>query len=164
MNVRSLLPSLWDKDKGDFDPFRSLHREIDQVFNDFSRSLRPSVVTDNGEGLIRLAPRVDVSETEVAMEVTAELPGVDESDIDVSLTNDILSIRGEKKAEKEDKSKDYHLIERSYGMFQRAIPVPFNVDPEKVEAKFEKGILKITLPKPPDVAAKSHKVSIESAA
>ena len=164
MNVRSLLPSLWDKDKDDFDPFRSLHREIDQVFNDFSRALRPGAASDNGDGLIRLAPRVDISETETAMEVSAELPGVDEGDLDVSLANDVLTIKGEKKAEKEDKSKDYHLVERSYGMFQRAISVPFTVDPEKVEAKFEKGILKVTLPKPPEVAAKSHKVTIESAA
>lgn len=165
MNVRSLLPSFRDMNKSDYDPFRSLQREIDQVFNDFSRALRPIVTTENGsDGLLRLAPRVDISETETAMEVTAELPGVEDGDINVTLTNDVLSIKGEKKVEKEDKTKDYHLVERSYGLFQRAIPVPFDVDPGKVEAKFEKGILKVTLPKPPEVAAKSHKVAIESVA
>jgi len=107
------------------------------------------------------APRVDTAETDAAYEVTAELPGVDEKDIKLSLENNVLSIAGEKKAEREEKKKDYVVSERSYGSFKRAFTLPENVDPEKIAAKFEKGVLKVTLPKTTPSPAKHREIPIK---
>jgi len=95
--------------------------------------------------------------------VTAELPGVDEKDLDVTLINGMLTVRGEKRTERDeqDKDKNWHVVERSYGSFSRAIPLPFDPDPAKVEAKFDKGVLRIHLPKPAEVAQKQQKIEIK---
>ena len=95
--------------------------------------------------------------------MTAELPGVDEKDIEVTLNDDLLTIKAEKKAEKESKDKTFHLVERSYGAIQRTIPVPFAADPNKVEARFDKGVLKVTLPKPPGAAKKARSIKVKAA-
>jgi HSP20 family protein len=114
-----------------------------------------------------LSPKVDIAESKDAIEVTAELPGVDEKDLDVTLANGMLTIRGEKKTARDeqdkDKNKNWHLVERSYGSFSRAIPLPFDPDPAKIEAKFDKGVLHIHLPKPPEVAKKQQKIEIKKA-
>jgi HSP20 family protein len=107
-----------------------------------------------------MAPRLDVSETETEVRVEAELPGVDEKDIEVTLSNGRLLITGEKKQEKEEKKKDYHLVERSYGSFARSIGLPFAADPEQVKASFAKGVLTVTVPKPAEVKAKEKKIAI----
>ena len=159
MSMRSLLPSLWGH-PDEKDPFHSLQTEIDRVFNDFNRGMRLPGLTEGVAGA-RLAPRINVSETNGTVEVTAELPGVAEEDVDVTLTDDLLTIKGEKKSETEDKQKNYHVVERSYGAFQRSIRLPFEVDPKQVEARFEKGVLKVVLPKPPEVEAKSQKIEIK---
>lgn len=162
MSMRSLLPSLWGH-PNDKEPFRSLQTEIDRVFNDFNRGFGLPGLTEGVAGS-GLAPRIDVSETNGAVEITAELPGVSEDEVDVTLVDDVLTIKGEKKSETEDKQKNYHLIERSYGAFRRAIRLPYEVDPKKVEARFDKGVLKVVLPKPPEVEAKSQKISIKPGA
>ena len=97
--------------------------------------------------------------------MTAELPGVDEKDLDVTLANGMLTVRGEKKTarDEQDKDKNWHVVERSYGSFSRAIPLPFDPDPAKVEAKFDKGVLHIHLPKPAEVAKKQQKIEIKKA-
>jgi HSP20 family protein len=97
--------------------------------------------------------------------VTAELPGVDEKDLDVTLANEVLTIRGEKRTERdeEDKDKNWHVVERSFGSFTRAIPLPFDPDATKVEARFDKGVLRIRLPKPGEVAKKQQKIEIKKA-
>ena len=105
-------------------------------------------------------PSIDVSETDTEMTVDAELPGVEENDIDVTLTDNLLTIRGEKKQEKEEKKKDYRLTERSYGSFSRSMTLPFDADPNKIKAAFKDGVLTITLPKPPEVKAKVKKIAI----
>jgi len=92
-------------------------------------------------------PKVDVAETEDAIQVTAELPGLKEEDIEVSLADHNLVISGEKKAEKEEKDKNYHRIERSFGSFHRSVPLPAEVNGEKVDASFTNGVLKVVLPK-----------------
>ena len=107
-------------------------------------------------------PRVDVSETEKLVKVTAELPGMDEHDIDVELSRDSLTIKGEKKEASEEKTKDYHHVERRYGAFQRVIPLPAEVDQSKVEAEFKKGLLSITLPKTPAAQQAHRKIPIKS--
>ncbi len=107
------------------------------------------------------APRVDTAETDTAYEVTAELPGVDEKDIKISLEDNVLCISGEKKAEREEKKKDYVVSERSYGSFKRAFTLPENVDAEKIAAKFDKGVLKLTMPKTAPSPAKRREIPIK---
>ena len=157
--AKSLVPNLWgDKNKGS-DVFSSLHREIDRVFDDFTHGEHwPFRALSAGNG--KLSPDIDVSETDKNIEVTAELPGVDEKDVDVSLSDDMLTIKGEKKSETEKTEKDYHLVERSYGSFERVTQLPCEVDADKVKAKFKQGVLKITLPKSQTAKAKAHKIAI----
>jgi HSP20 family protein len=157
MAFKSLLPSVFSGE-GSRDPFHDLQRQIDRVFSDFSRDLKPVGMGRNGS----FSPSIDVCETDKALEVTAELPGVDEKDIDVTLADDMLTIRAEKKSEKEEKDekKNYHLVERSYGTFERRMSLPFRADPSKVDAKFEKGVLKLTVPKPAEAQAKVQKIQV----
>ncbi len=162
MTLKSLLPSLWDKEN--YEPFHSLQREIDRVFSDFSRGAQLPLTARNGSGAMRLMPSIDVSETDTALEVSAELPGVDEKDIEVTLSDNVLTIKGEKKAESEKEEKNFHVVERSYGSFRRSLTVPFDAGAEEIEAKFENGVLKVTLPKPPEVEAKTRKIPVHSAA
>ena len=155
--ARPYLPSFFGR--GD-DPFGSLFREVQKTFEDFSQhspfaQFRSDV----------LSPKIDVAESKDAIEVTAELPGVDEKDLDVTLANEVLTIRGEKRTERdeEDKDKNWHVVERSFGSFTRAIPLPFDPDATKVEARFDKGVLRIRLPKPGEVAKKQQKIEIKKA-
>jgi len=147
------LPSFFGRDD---DPFGSLFREVQRTFEDFSRR-SPFRISHP------LAPKIDVVESKDAIEITAELPGMDEKDIDLSIAGDALIIQGEKKSERdeEDKDKNWHVVERSYGSFSRAIPLPFDADPAKVEAKFDKGVLHIHLPKPAEAAQKQQKIEIK---
>lgn len=106
------------------------------------------------------SPKVDVSENDKEITVTAELPGMKEKDIEVSVNRESLTIKGEKKDEREDKGRDYYLLERSYGNFSRTIPLSMEVDRDKVEAAFRKGILTVTLPKTERSAEERKKVRI----
>ena len=139
----------------------SLFREIEKTFDDFSR--RSPLAGYFGEGGTA-APKIDVSEGKEGIEVTAELPGVEEKDIDITLSNDVLTIRGEKKSERDetDKDKNWHMVERRYGVFSRSVTLPFQPDPDKVEAKFDKGVLRIRLPKPAEMAKKEKKIAIRA--
>jgi HSP20 family protein len=112
-----------------------------------------------------LAPRVDIAEDDKAVTLTAELPGVKEADIEVSLVGDQLSIKGEKRSE-HDENKDMegrtvHRMERSYGAFQRTLTLPYQIDPAQVSAQFRDGVLTISLPKPPDAVAQKQGRKIE---
>lgn len=158
--TRSFLPSLFGNDKADTPAFHSLHKEIDRVFDEF-KGLVPRFesgrLTDfNGQ----IVPRLDVSETDKAVEITAELPGVGEDDIDISVSSNILTLKGEKSAQKEEKEKDFHVVERSYGKFARTIPLSFDINPDDVDAKFADGVLAITVTKPPEIASKTRKIAI----
>ena len=138
------------------DPFRALQRRMDHQFDDFARGYRWPFANGRNAPM----PQIDVSETDADVTIEAELPGVDEKDIGVTLTDNLLTIKGEKKQEKEEKNKDYHLTERSYGSFSRSMTLPFDADPKKIRAKFDAGVLKITLPKPAEVKAKVKKIAI----
>lgn len=107
-------------------------------------------------------PRINVSESDTAMNITAELPGMEEKDIQISLERDALILSGEKKSDVEEKGKSFHRVERTYGSFQRAIPLVFDVDEDKVEAVFKNGILNITLPKPASTVKQPKKIDIKS--
>ncbi len=145
------------------DPFLRLQHEVNRLFDDaFSGfGLEPRFA---GQGDDSRVPRIDVRETGGALEIEAELPGVDEKDIDVDLSKNVLTIRGEKRYERTDeKAGDYRLIERSFGSFARSLSVPFTVDPDAIEATFRNGVLKLTLPKPPEAVSKSRKIAVTRA-
>lgn len=136
-------------------PFRDLE-EWERRFDDLlGRPLRRLPVDERG-----WMPAVDVFEKDDKFVVKAELPGIKENDIDVSVVGDTLYIRGEKKTETEVKDEDYYRCERSYGTFYRSIPIPSNVDANKIEASFDDGILEVTLPK--SVKAKPKKIAVSA--
>jgi HSP20 family protein len=153
-------------------PFENLRREIDRLFDDFHvgswRSPFGRTAFDlepfwRGEVSGGRAPAVDVVDKDNAYEITAELPGMDESNIDVKFADGTLTIKGEKREDKEEKKKDYHLSERRYGTFQRAFGVPEGVDVEKIEANFKNGVLTVTLPKTPEAQKSEKKIAIKKA-
>ena len=152
MNLKKLVP--WSRRKEipvrreEADPFLALKEEMDNLFEEFSRSWLDFPFSGGIDRRLEgYVPKIDVSEDGDEILVTAELPGIDEKDIDVSLTRDALTIKGEKKISKEDKGKDYYRMERSYGAFHRTIPLPEGVDTDKVKATFKNGVLTVTLPK-----------------
>lgn len=130
------------------DPFLSLHREMNRLFDDvFNGRLGGQMTSGSQQNGGMIVPDIDVSETDKEVRICADLPGVSEGDIDVSLDNDILTIRGEKKFERKDDKENYHFVERSYGTFQRSLRLPYSVDAGKVQANFDNGVLTVTLPK-----------------
>lgn len=158
--MRSLIPFSWNTDvsrRNEGDPFAAMQKEINRMFSEFGRGW-PARFAD-GE----VSPRIDVVETDAAIEVTAELPGIEEKDVDVMLRDDVLTIRGEKKSEREESKTDYHLIERSFGSFSRSVRLPFEADSEAVKAHFAKGLLKVTIAKPADIKEKTVKIPVRSA-
>lgn len=143
------------------DVFTQLQREMNGVFDNIWRGFGAPAVA-GGQATVALQPQTDIAETDKEYEVTVELPGIDEKDVEVTLANGVLSIKGEKKFEREEKKKDYYLSERSYGSFQRAIRVPEGVDAEKVSAAFNKGVLTLKLPKLPEVQASTKKIAVKA--
>jgi HSP20 family protein len=129
------------------DPFTALESQMRRYFDDFFEGFDLAPFGKGGLHEAGLTPKVDVAETYDAVHVTADLPGMSENDIEVTLSDGHLHIRGEKHAEKEDKDKNYHRIERSYGSFQRSIALPAEVDSQKVDASFKNGVLSVVLPK-----------------
>ena len=106
-------------------------------------------------------PSIDVSETKSDLVIKAELPGMDSKDIDISLSNGFLTIKGEKNQEKEEKDENYHLIERSYGSFTRSVQLPREVQSDKITASFKNGVLRVTLPKSEEAKKKEIKIKVE---
>ncbi len=126
-------------------PFLALQREINRLFEDFfggSDSLFPYWEEEGG-----FLPRVNVMENDKEVKISAELPGMDEKDVEVLLTKDALILRGEKKEEKEDEGAGYHRMERVYGRFERVVPLPAEVKGDDAEAEFSKGVLTVRIPK-----------------
>ena len=111
----------------------------------------------------RITPALDIAETDTAVEVTAELPGVQEQDLEVSITDGVLTLKGEKATDREEKEKDYHLVERRYGSFRRSIPLGFVPEDGKVEAHFADGILKLRIEKPATAVSKTQTIKIAKA-
>ncbi len=159
MKSQSWLPALWGERALEADPFRSLRKEMDQLFSDWTGGLERAGLP---AGI--LSPRIDVSETPAAFTVKADLPGVEEKDIDVTVAKEQLTIKAEKKSEaeekKDDKDRVFHRVERSYGSMQRTMSLPFDIDPSKVEASFKDGVLTLVLPKPTEVQNQAKKIEI----
>ena len=159
MNLRSLMPIGRDRNVARSDnAFMSLQHEIDRLFDDFTRGF-PALSTG---GTAELLPKLDVTETDKQIEITAELPGLEEKDVQVNLADNVLTIRGEKKAEKEEKDKAYRLVECSYGSFVRSLELPDGVNADAIKASIDKGVLKVTVPKP--APAQVKKIDVKAAA
>lgn len=137
--------------------FDRIRREMDRLWDSFLEGRPVRRTEDEREWL----PSVDVSETKNDLVIRAELPGLDSKDIDISMNNGFLTIKGEKKNEKEEKDENYHLIERSYGSFIRSIRLPREVQSDKITASFKNGVLKITLPKSEEAKKKEIKIKVE---
>lgn len=152
MRERRLLPGI------EGSPLSSFRREMDRLLDQFSGSFGLLSLSDQG-GLV---PRVNVAETDGEVELTVELPGLEQKDVDVTLADDILTIRGEKSAEEEEKGKQFRVMERRYGSFARSFEVPAGLEPSAVKATIEKGVLTVRFPKPP--AAPVRKIEIKAAA
>lgn len=148
-------------------PFESLRREIDRLFDDFDRqSLFPRgsfwrEPSWSREFLSVTAPAAELVEQEQSYVLSLELPGLDQNNVEVKVANGVLTISGEKKEEKEDKQKRFHVSERRYGAFERSFGIPDDVDADKIEAKFDKGVLTVTLPKSAEARSKEKKIPIQ---
>ena len=150
------------------DIWQSFRSEMDRLFDRFGfPSLRRVFDIEpawrSASSFSFSVPAIDMSEDEKAYKISAELPGIDAKDIDVSVSGDMLVLKGEKRQEKEEKDKNYHFSERAYGSFQRAFDLPASVDRDKVAADFSKGVLTITLPKTAEAQKPQKKIEIKSA-
>lgn len=154
------LPSLWSQsDRLTSEPFRTFRREIEDMFRTFDRSL-PSFNLDVGAA----APAINVAETSEAIEVTAELPGVEEKDLKVGVEGNRLTISGEKKQEPAKDEKEWHIEERSYGSFYRSMYLPFSPEDGAVEAHLDKGVLHIRVKKPVEAVKTAKTIEIKTGA
>ena len=152
-------------------PFASLRREIDRLFDDFGGGIWRSPFR---RGLLDVepfwrseiswgkVPAVDVTDTGKGYEIAAELPGLNEKDVEVKFADGTLTIKGEKKEEKEEQKKDYFVSERHYGSFQRSFSVPDGIDSDKIEATFKNGVLTVTLPKTPQAQKQEKRIDIKN--
>jgi HSP20 family protein len=141
-------------------PFRDFER-IRKEMDHFWDSFFDIETKKRGDDVRSWFPSLDVSETKNEIVVKAEVPGMDPKDIDISLSDGVLSIRGEKKQEREEKEEDYHLVERNYGSFARTVALPKEVNHDKINASYKNGVLKVVLPKSEEAKKKEVKIKVE---
>lgn len=144
------------------DPFTTLHREMNRLFDDVLRGGPAAAGGNMPRTNMLLAPNMDVSETDKEVRIQAELPGVTEKDVDLSVDDNVLTIRAEKRQERKEEREGVHFSERNYGTFQRSLRLPFHVNPDQVQARFENGVLFVTLPKTPQ-QQRSRRIQIQGA-
>ena len=160
MNTKSMMPfgrsSGLTGRGGESDPFALMRREMERLFDTFSGDWPPPVPGGF------TSPKVDVAETEKGLEISAELPGVDQKDISLDLTNGILTLKAEHEEKKEEKDakKRYHLVERSHGSIMRRFAIPFEPEADKVTASFDKGVLHILVPRSQAAEQQVKKIKI----
>jgi len=141
------------------DPFLTLHREMNRLFDDVMRAAPGTGQGSSGSGVL-LAPHIDVTENDNEVRIQAELPGVDEKDVELSLNDDVLTLRAEKKQEQTQERQGVHFSERSYGTFQRSLRLPYHAEPDRVQARFENGVLTVTLPKAKE-QARNRRIQVQ---
>lgn len=174
MALGELAPWRWgglrrrmQRDDRPFESFRreieALQREMDRLFERVWGEAESASLLPEYWSRRELIPQLDVVEDDKAFHVNIELPGMDEKDVDVTLSDRVLTIRGEKKEDKETKEKDFYRRERAYGSFRRSIEIPVAVDTSKIEASFSKGVLKITLPKTKEAQEKIKHIEVKAA-
>ena len=156
MDTKSVVPVGTQRaiTRRDTNPFSFLQQEIDRLFEGVTRNI-PGLATTT-------MPSMDISETDKAIEITAELPGLEKKDVELNMAENVLTVRGEKKNEREEKNKDYHLVERSYGAFSRSVELPAGVKVEDISAEIANGVLKVTVQKP--APKQTKQIEIKSAA
>ena len=160
---------------GSYGPLMGLRGDLDRMVNRFfpegwpfmnvgnlmdfepMRAMRSSPL-----GAMMESAKTDVSETDSEFEISMELPGIDEKDIELGISDGVLTLKAEKKAEREEKKKDYHLSERSFGSVRRSFRIPEGVDTDKIKAAFSKGVLEVTLPKTKEAKAKQRKIPVKA--
>lgn len=166
MTIRDLVPR-WGRDR---EPARrerdeqgvlAFHRDVNRLFDAFfgDFGMLPSRITDDFAG--GFAPRVNVSETDQEVTVSAELPGLDEKDVSVELAEETLTLKGEKTEDREERDRNWHRVEHRYGSFHRVIALPARVEAGKAKARFKKGVLTVTLPKHPEEQSKRKSIEIQ---
>lgn len=167
MQISDLIPWGRDKEKrpaseSGSNPLVTLQRDINHVFEDFWNRVENGW---NGRSNVvgMFGPSTDVTETDKSVDVSVELPGMTEDDIDISLSSDAMTIRGEKKIEHEEERKGVYMSERSYGSFYRTVPLPAGVDTDKADATFKNGVLTISLPKTAEAQAKIKRIPVKAA-
>jgi HSP20 family protein len=159
MNMQSQLPQAWSRNgltEHQRDPFKMMQHEMNRLFDTWGDY--PAGHQSGG-----LMPRLDICETEKELAIDADLPGFDNKSVEVAVSGDVLTIRGERKNGHEGNGKNYHVTERSWGEFTRQVNLPFEADPKKIEAKFEKGVLHIAIAKPEGVTAKVARIPVRAA-
>lgn len=156
----SRAPARRERDEENGDSLYDVRREMNRLFDDFFRGADLMAPFERER---TFTPSINVTENDSAIEVTAELPGMEEDDIDLTLARQGLTIRGEKREEQEEEGKNYYTRERSYGYFRRSIPVPMDaIDQDNVEATFDKGILTVTLPKREEARSVTKRIEVKS--
>ena len=171
MNFKELLPWRKSENQGDdakevtvhrkfSDPFYDLQEHMNGVFKDFFRDF--GSLDFPRQRAFDFSPSIDVKETEKEIVISAELPGIDKNDIDVSISRNTLTIRGEKRSETKNEEKGYQHIERSYGSFRRSVALPCEVVDDKADAVYKNGVLKITLPKTEKACTEKRKIDIKT--
>ena len=148
--------------RAEADPFTSLRRGMDRLFDQVMGGFAaPWGAPFSGPGV--LSPRVDIAETPQGLEVTAELPGIEPKDVTVEIEAGVLTLRAERSSERteEDKAKRWHLVERQSGTYLRRFALPFDAEPDKVEARFDKGVLHVAIPRPQDARPQAKRVEIK---
>jgi HSP20 family protein len=146
-----------------YDPFTAFRREVDRMFDDFFDGLGRSALSPFFGSWSEVTPTMDVTETEKELVITAELPGLDEKDFEVTISGDVLTLKGEKKSEREHRARNGDYVERRYGTFSRSVRLPFDVGDEKVDATYEKGVLTIRIPKPAELQRPARRIEVRAA-
>lgn len=144
------------------DTWGLMRSDMDRFFDSMfgGRGGLPSLFGAGGVGFAAMSPSIDVRENGNEIVIEAELPGMEEKDVQLTFRDGVISIKGEKKSEREEKKDDYHLSERSYGSFERSFRLPDTVEVDKAKASFDKGVLKVTLPKSAEAISREKKIPI----
>ncbi|HLJ63787.1 MAG TPA: Hsp20/alpha crystallin family protein [Stellaceae bacterium] len=146
------------------DPFLRLHHDINRLFQEMLGGFTLPGLGRSLEGGVSgamLSPRIELSESEEEFRIAAELPGIEEKDIDVTLDRNTLTLHAEKKIETDSKEANYHVTERAYGTYRRQIELPFAPDPDQIHATFKNGTLHITLPKPKEIRQRTRRIEVK---
>ena len=143
------------------EPMAAIQNEMNRMFDQFFTDPFSILPIATGRLTAEFSPRVDISETDTEVKVVAELPGMEEKDISLSFEDNSVILSGEKKSDLEEKGKTFHRVERTYGSFQRVIPIGVEIDEDKAGASFKNGVLTITLPKAPEAVKQAKKITIK---
>jgi HSP20 family protein len=169
MNIRDLIP--WSRGGREVqarredrdDPMLALQSDVNRIFENFWRGFDLPMLGDGDGSENSMMPRIDLRETDKEVEVVAELPGMDEADLHVSVSEGMLTIRGEKKEEREREDKGYVLRERSFGRIERLVPLPAGIDPDSAKATFKNGVLTVTIAKTPEAQSAVKRIQVQAA-